>query len=192
VNSSDIQVSDMNNKLIVLIVLSVQILVFSTTAQPASIVLTPEEKQWLADHPVIRIGPDPDFAPIEAITSNGEYVGMAADYVKLVEEKAGFEFKLIEFPNWSAATAGFENGDIDVFPAVTSSPERLRFMTFSTAHIRLPGMIIISDRTSGDVVIDDLKNLKNLKVAAPAGYVWFDLIGADYPDKRVFIFFETY
>jgi signal transduction histidine kinase len=169
----------MNNKLIILIVLSVQILGFSTSALSSSIVLTPEEKQWLADHSVIRIGPDPDFAPIEAITSEGEYVGMAADYVKLIEEKAGFKFELIKFPNWSAATAGFENGEIDVFPAVTSSPARLQFMTFSTAHIRLPGMIIISDRTSGDVVIDDLKSLK---VAAPAGYVWFDLIGADHPD----------
>jgi signal transduction histidine kinase len=43
-------------------------------------------------------------------------------------------------------------------------------------------MIIVSDRTTGKVTIDDLKNMK---VASPAGYVWFDLIGYDHPEIKL-------
>ena len=155
---------------------------YSVSAYSADIVLTAEEKQWLAENPVIRLSPDPDFAPIEAINEAGEYVGMAADYMELIQKKAGFDFTLVVYPSWKKVVEEAKKQNIDVLAAITKSAQREEYLNFTTPHIKLPGMIIVSDRTTESVTIDDLKNMK---VASPAGYVWFDLIGADHPEIKL-------
>ncbi|MEA2094082.1 MAG: transporter substrate-binding domain-containing protein, partial [Pseudomonadota bacterium] len=65
------------------------------------LVLTVTEQEWLAEHPLIRIGPDPDAAPFEWFTPEGEYKGMAADYVRLIEEKLGVAFEIVHARDWT-------------------------------------------------------------------------------------------
>ena len=52
-----------------------------------SLDLTPEEKQFLIDHPVIRVTPDPDFPPFEWFDEDGQYSGITSDYVAIFEKK---------------------------------------------------------------------------------------------------------
>jgi len=148
----------------------------------AEIVLSAEERQWLSEHPVVRLSPDPAFAPIEEVNANGEYVGMAADYMALIEKKINFKFTVVGYPTWKQVVEETKQKNVDVLAAVTQSIQREEYLNFTTPHIKLPGMIIVSDRTAGKVTIDDLKNMK---VASPAGYVWFDLIGYDHPDIKL-------
>ena len=157
-------------------------LVYSPPTLSAELVLTAEEKQWLTDHPIIRLSPDPAFAPIEEVTENGKYVGMAADYLELIEKKTNFKFTVVTYPSWKQVVVETKARNVDVLAAVTKSPPRLEYLNFTTPHIRLPGMIIVSDRTSGTVSINDLKSIR---VASPAGYVWFDLIGYDHPEIKL-------
>ena len=162
--------------------LLIQGLIFSSHGLAAELVLSVEEKQWLAEHPIIRLSPDPAFAPIEEVTDNGEYVGMAADYMALVEKKTNFKFTVVTYPTWKQVVKETKAGKVDVLAAVTQSAQRREYLNFTTPHIRLPGMIIVSDRTKGTVSIDDLKSMR---VASPAGYVWFDLIGYDHPEIKL-------
>lgn len=172
----------MKNSINTLLVIIFSGILYSASVFSADIVLTPEEKQWLAENPVIRLSPDPDFAPIEAINEAGEYVGMAADYMELIQKKAGFDFTLVVYPSWKKVVEESKKKNVDVLAAITRSDQREEYLNFTTPHIKLPGMIIVSDRIVGSVTIDDLKNMK---VASPAGYVWFDLIGADHPDIKL-------
>jgi signal transduction histidine kinase len=172
----------MRNAVGILCLLLLQGLVYSPPTLSAELVLTAEEKQWLADHPIIRLSPDPAFAPIEEVTENGKYVGMAADYLELIEKKTNFKFTVVTYPSWKQVVVETKARNVDVLAAVTQSPPRLEYLNFTTPHIRLPGMIIVSDRTSGTVSIDDLKSMR---VASPAGYVWFDLIGYDHPEIKL-------
>jgi signal transduction histidine kinase len=172
----------MRNAVRILCLFLLQGLVYSSPTFSAELVLTAEEKQWLADHPIIRLSPDPAFAPIEEVTENGKYVGMAADYMELIEKKTSFKFTVVTYPSWKQVVVETKARNVDVLAAVTQSPQRLEYLNFTTAHIRLPGMIIVSDRTLGTVSIDDLKSMR---VASPAGYVWFDLIGYDHPEIKL-------
>jgi len=169
----------MRNAVTIFCILLFQGLVYSSPALSAELVLSTEEKQWLADHPIIRLSPDPAFAPIEEVTDKGEYVGMAADYMELIEKKTNFTFTVVTYPTWKRVIKETRASKVDVLAAVTQSVQRREFLNFTTPHIRLPGMIIVSDRTPGTVSIDDLKTMR---VASPAGYVWFDLIGYDHPE----------
>ncbi len=163
-------------------VILLQGLIYSSTVFSAEVVLSAEERQWLTEHPVIRLSPDPAFAPIEEINANGEYVGMAADYMDLIEKKINFKFTIVGYPTWKQVVEETKQKNVDVLAAVTQSTQREEYLNFTTPHIKLPGMIIVSDRTTGKVSIDDLKNMR---VASPAGYVWFDLIGYDHPEIKL-------
>jgi len=157
-------------------------LIYSTVAFSAQVVLTAEERQWLIEHPVIRLSPNPAFAPIEEVNARDEYVGMAADYMALIENKTNFKFTIVGYPTWKQVEEETRRNNVDVLAAVTQSTRREEYLNFTTPHIKLPGMIIVNDRTKGSVTVGDLKNMK---VASPAGYLWFDLIGYDYPEIKL-------
>jgi hypothetical protein len=72
----------------------------TTSQQSSALKLTPAERSWFKEHPTIRLSPDPDFLPVEFINESGEYRGIAADYIKLIEKITGLEFKVLTFKNW--------------------------------------------------------------------------------------------
>ena len=165
-----------------LCVFLLQGLFYPSAALSAQVVLTAEERQWLIEHPVIRLSPDPTFAPIEEVNVRDEYVGIAADYMALIEKKTNFRFTVIGYPSRIQVEEETRQKNVDVLAAVTRSIQREEYLNFTTPHIKLPGVIIVSDRTKGSVTMDDLKNMK---VASPASYLWFDLIGYDHPDIKL-------
>ena len=140
--------------------------------------LTPSEKQWLADHPKIRVAPDPDFPPIEQFDESGRYQGIAADYLKLIEERLGIEFEILHPKSWDEALELVKSRRADVLAAAMKSPQRAEYMRFTDAHIRLPGVILARAGTRESLSLSDLVGMK---VAVVSGYVWQDLITNDYP-----------
>jgi ABC-type amino acid transport substrate-binding protein len=54
--------------------------------------LTEAERVWLRDHPVITLGHDPGWPPIEFSNERGELSGMSGDYLRLVQERLGVKF----------------------------------------------------------------------------------------------------
>ena len=64
-----------------------------------SIDLTGAEQAWLAQHPIIRLAPDPNFAPIEWFNLQGDYNGISADYVRLLQERLGIQFEIVRGAN---------------------------------------------------------------------------------------------
>ena len=72
----------------------------TTSPQSSALKLTPAERSWFKEHPTIRLSPVPNFLPVEFINESGEYRGIAADYIKLIEKITGLEFKVLTFKNW--------------------------------------------------------------------------------------------
>ena len=72
------------------------------TPQP-TIELTPEEEAFLYEHPVIRLGVDPNFVPYEFFDTDGVYKGIAADYIALICEKTGLMMEVKKGLTWTEA-----------------------------------------------------------------------------------------
>ena len=143
------------------------------------LVLTVTEQEWLAAHPLIRIGPDPDAAPFEWFTPEGEYKGMAADYIRLIEEKLGVAFEIVHARDWTQVLEMVRNGEIDVLSAVAVSPQREQYLVFAEPHITVPGVVISSKD------FNSIEELYGHKVAVVANYVWDDLITHHEVDVRL-------
>ena len=145
--------------------------------------LSPAEQAWLADHPVIRLAPDPDFPSIESIDANGVYQGIAADYMEIVEERIGIQFQVIRCSDWDDVLKRARNHEVDVLPAAANTPDRRKYLLFTEPYLVLPG-IIISRRDSRS--IDSLdKVLAGEKIGVVRGYVWQEMIERNYPDLEL-------
>ncbi len=141
--------------------------------------LTNHEKEWLADHPVISVAPDPDFPPIEWFDPSGAFKGLAADFIALVENKLNIKFKTVHCRNWNEVIAKAKGRQIDFLSAASPSGPRREYLDFTRPHIVLPGMIFVRDDIPGTLSTDQLRG-KQITVVSQ--YVWQDYLNADYPD----------
>ena len=162
-------------------IFSVLFLHFPTKASYASnstISLSPYEHQWLKDHPVIRMAPDPNFEPVEWFTLDGQFKGISADYVSLIEQRLGVKFEIVHADNWSEVIDMAQDRQIDVITAA-SSPQRKKFLLFSPPHINLAGVIISAKD------FNSLDDLVDRKVAVVLDYIWDDLLTYHKTDVRL-------
>ncbi len=151
---------------------------FSSFAH-ADLLLNEQERAWLKAHPVIRFAVDPDFAPFEWLTADGEFRGMAADYTALVEEKLGIRFQQVHADSWLDVMAMIRKHEVDLLPALARSPQREKYLLFTEPHIIVPGVLISAKN------YDSIEELQGKKVVVVAGYVWEDLIGHHKTDVRL-------
>ena len=86
----------------------IAILLFSLSggycsAESAAVSLTEEEKDFIAEHSVIRLGVDPAFIPYEFFDDDGQYKGIAADYIELINERTGLNMVVTSGLTWKQA-----------------------------------------------------------------------------------------
>ncbi len=166
--------------LAILGILATWLLAGQAAGSPSSAVpLTPRERQWLHEHPVIRLAPDPDFRPIEYFDKDGVYRGAAADIVRLVEEKLGLKITIVRLKNWDEVMEKFRRREVDLLGAIVKTPDREKFALFSDTLVAVPGGIFTRDPVTREMTLDDLKGKK---VAVVSNYTAHDVLENLHPD----------
>ncbi|NLU32747.1 MAG: transporter substrate-binding domain-containing protein [Clostridiaceae bacterium] len=120
---------------------------------------TEEEIAFMERHPVIRIGVDPKFVPYEFIDEDGEYKGIAADFLSLISERTGLQFQVAEGLTWPEVYDQALSGEIDMLPAISLTSERERYFLFSEPYINFRRVIVTRATDTGITDIDDLAGL---------------------------------
>jgi signal transduction histidine kinase/FixJ family two-component response regulator len=127
-------------------------------AAPA-IRLTPEEKEWISQHPEIRLGIDPEFSPFEFLNEDGKHEGISADYIRLLNERLGTNMQVVKGLSWKQAVEGVRNREIDVLPAVGVTQERRTFLRFTNGYVKFHRVIITRTDMPFLAGLDDLDDL---------------------------------
>jgi len=143
------------------------IITISSMAPPClaadnKISLTEEEAAFIKNHPVIKLGVDPDFVPFEFIDEDGEYKGIAADYLALISERTGLKFEVVKGLTWPQAYDKALAGEIDALPSIGISREREQHFLFSKPYYYFKRVIVTRDTDTG---ISDLEDLEGKTVA---------------------------
>lgn len=152
-------------------------------ASATTLSLTPEEIAYIEANPVIRVGVDPEFVPFEFI-ENGEYKGIASDYIKLIESRTGLSFHVVQDLTWTEAYFEALSGNIDVLPAISKTAGREVFFNFSTPYIEFKRAIITKDTNTTIRSLDDLSG-KTVAVHENSSHHSFLL---DYPDVNLSLY----
>lgn len=158
------------------------LMVICFAGQLSALELTNEEKNWLKEHPIIRIAPDPEFPPIEWFDENDEYVGIAADFMKQIESALGIEFEVVKCRNWDEVLQKARDKEVDLLPAAAQTPQRAEYMLSSEPHLVFPGVIITTNNNHNLI---NTKALYNKNVGIVSGYVWYEFISRDHSQINI-------
>lgn len=152
----------------------------TAVAAPPELELSADERAWLEAHPVIRLTPDPDFAPVEFF-KNGEFSGIAADYVAVIEKRLGIKLVIREVDSWSTSVTQTKARESDVWSAVAETPDRKKYMLFTAPYIDSPAVIIVRDDIRASLTI---KKLKGLKVGVIKDYAIGAVLRLSNPEMK--------
>ncbi|WP_130911613.1 transporter substrate-binding domain-containing protein [Pseudomonas sp. Sample_9] len=77
--------------------------------------LDDRERQWLREHPVLRMGiSGPDYPPFEITRHQHELEGLTADYADLLAQLLGIRIEVRRFTDRPALMAALKRGDVDL------------------------------------------------------------------------------
>jgi two-component sensor histidine kinase/ABC-type amino acid transport substrate-binding protein len=154
--------------------------------QQYNIKYTQEEKQWIAEHPIIYFGYEPNWPPYEIYTE-GSYQGIVGEYVKILERETGIRLIPHGDMSWEKAIKGLEDGTIRMVPSCAITPSRKKYLEFTDVYIDDP-IVIVTRRDYPKVI--DLSSLNGAKVVLPKSYYTAELIEGEYADIEI-IFRES-
>lgn len=84
-------------------------------ASPTPIELTQQERDWIAAHPVLRVGVFDNLLPFEYI-SNGQLRGLSAKYLGFIASRTGLHFEPVSTTTRSARKDMLISGEVDILP----------------------------------------------------------------------------
>lgn len=147
----------------------------------SSLSLSQEEAEWLAAHPVIRLGIDSNYGPYSFVDENGQLQGAVRDFLTHIERTLNLRFEIIANLNWPQLMEAVQQHRIDAVATVVHLPEREAFLEFS--RIYLPTPLVIMTRKDARQM-RSLDELPALRMALVEGYSSSKQLIALYPAIR--------
>lgn len=129
--------------------------------------LSDSEKQWIQDHPQVTVGGGVEWAPFNFVNDEGQYDGIANDYLKLISKKTGLNFVIETRPTWQENLDRLKDSKVNLLPAVYYAKERENYGVFSSAYFKMREFIFFLEKRKD---IQNIDNLEGKKVAIPKGY----------------------
>ncbi len=130
--------------------------------------LTIEERRWLNENSgKIRVAPDPAWPPYEYIDEEGKFQGITADTINLIAKKLKFSYRIIRAQTWEELQDMVKTGEAEILPGVSRSPQREKFLTFTTPF-NVVKVVIITRKITGEKI--SLDNIGKRSLAVTAGY----------------------
>ena len=118
--------------------------------------LTAEEKAFIAAHPTIRLGIDPEFMPYEFIDKDQQYKGIAADYLDLIAKMTGLQMIVNPDLTWDRAYEMAVERDLDILPCVAKTASREQYFIFSDSYVAFERVIFVNAGNNEIKSFDDL------------------------------------
>lgn len=139
--------------------------------------LTAQERNWLNQHPVIRVQNEVDSAPYNF--NDGNPKGYSIDYMNLLADKLGIQIKYITGPSWNEFIDDIKKSELDVIANIVNTPERRKHILFTKPYQRLLQGIYVK---SGGTDFRSLEELDGHRVAVVMGSNHQELLEEKYPE----------
>ncbi len=138
------------------------------TACAGTDILTADERNWLTHNQSrIVLGVETGYAPFVFLDDQGRPAGLAQDYIRLIETKIGVSFKEKQFSSLKDIFEQVHAGEVHVVNAVTKTPARSQFLTFTAPFVSVPNVILVRKDRAGQM---SEKTLSGLTVSLVKSY----------------------
>lgn len=136
------------------------------------------EKEWIKNHPKVLFAGDPNWLPFEAVDKYGNYIGIVAEYLQMIEDHTGLKFVIKPTKSWSDTLALASKQEVEVLSGDIADV-RLNKNYKPIEPYLLNPIVIIMD--SHKHYVDDLKHLQGKKIAIIKGYGYTSELFKNYP-----------
>lgn len=145
--------------------------------------LAPEQRQWLATHPEIRVGATEMPPLLMRDFKAGTYSGIAAEFLRLHQERLGVRFRLVYFGSLEEMLEGARNREVDLLFASVPTPGRAQYLAFPAPYAELDNKIIV--RRGGLGSGQTLDKLAGHRVSVLAGSALEERLRRDFPNLQL-------
>ena len=130
----------------------------SIQAVAKPIVFTEEEKEFIKNTPMVKVGMMPDFTPFSYYIKNTP-VGFEHELLNILSQRTGLVFEK-EYAKWTTIYTAFKNKEVDVITSISHKKYREPFTTFTSSYYDIPIMIFVRDDFGEYLGIKSLKGKK--------------------------------
>jgi polar amino acid transport system substrate-binding protein len=154
----------------------------------AQLRLSPKERAWIEQHPIIRVGVNTQARPVSFLGADGDYRGLSSDYLKLLEKRLGVTFERVTQQDWSGLLDQIHTHQLDMIGPLSFTDERQQYMTFTLPYHVAPTKLYIR---KDNIRISGLDDLAGKKVAVEKDYWLHERLSLDYPSLQLLIVENT-
>lgn len=146
--------------------------------------LTKEEHEYIEKHKKIKVAVDSSSYPVEYIDEQGEYCGIYADALKLIEKETGFQFEYVTANDYKSCWDMLKKGKVDLISSVYGNEKNSEDYNalFSESFLGMRNIIL------GKRGID-VEEGKTLTLAMPKSYIGLQYYMREkYPNWTITIY----
>lgn len=152
------------------------------------LVLSEQEKAWIASHPNIEIGVDGNWPPIDFIDKNKQFHGITADYLELISKKTGLTFIPQKSENFKTMLARVMQGTLKAGASISFKKERAEKLWFSEPFFHVHKAIMVQNQRND---INTIKDLYGKTVAIEDGFLTMRQLQDLHPEIKLSTFNST-
>ena len=142
--------------------------------------MTLEEQAYIKNNPVITYS-EVNWKPL-SIIENNQMQGIMGDYLELVRQKTGLNFRYIPSKSWPDVLDQFSQGKIDLVPGIGTSPQETKLGLVSKTYADYPMVIVTGKKYS---YFNDVGELHGKIIAVPKYYTSYNFLVENYPDIQL-------
>lgn len=157
--------------------MSISIQVFAATDKLA---LTYDERQWLKNNPFVTFTGDPNWLPYEAFDSNGQYIGIVSEHIKLISDITGITFKMSPSETWTESTEKAKNGMVDIL-SETDDSDLKSHLIFTRSYLSNPIVIVMHNQEN---YVENIGMIEDRKIALIKDYGYASKIRRRYDNIK--------
>lgn len=145
------------------------------------LLLNETERQWLRDHPRVRVAYDRGFAPF-TFEHDRQLQGLGADLLREVARRLELDITETRAATWSDAFQAARRGEVDILVAAAPNEERLAEFEFVGPWSSSPTAIVTARSATGPL---DIGDLNGRCLAVQADHFLLPRLARKYPGIRV-------
>ncbi len=130
--------------------------------------LSSEQRQWITEHPVVRVGLTPDWAPFSFFAKNGEAAGIDIDILRLIHQRTGLRFQVVATESWDETLRLARDKQIDCTTSTAQTSEREKIFHFTRPYYSSPVVIISREH---DLRFYHVTLLRDATIAMPKDHI---------------------
>ena len=145
----------------------------------ATIVLTADEKEWIINNPIVKVGVDENWPPFDFIDNSKKHQGIASEYLNKIASSTGLNFEI--YPSsWKNVMDKIKKKDLSMLACAANTLERRKYLDFTESYVNVD-IVVVAKK---GLKLNTFDDIKNYTIALPKNNFVHEKLKRKFPKMR--------